>query len=161
MFAPIVATLALFSSSFAPGAPMPTWTAHGDASCPGEDRSPELHWSGVPAGTRSLALIVFDPDARGGWYHWVVYDMPPTQRGFAVDASLPKSELGITSFGERRYGGPCPPPGLNHHYVFTLYALDVAHIGASRGLDGPQTLARLRGHVIAKAKLVGRYWYGR
>lgn len=161
MFAPLLAAFVLLSSSFAPGAPMPTWSAHGDTSCPGQDRSPELHWSGVPKGARSLALIVFDPDARNGWYHWVAYDLPPSLHGLEAGATLPPSQLGMTSFGERRYGGPCPPPGLNHHYVFTLYALDVAHIGAARALDGPSALARLRGHVIAKATLVGRYWYGR
>jgi Raf kinase inhibitor-like YbhB/YbcL family protein len=157
----VIAAFVLLSTSFSSGAPMPRWSAHGDASCPGQDRSPELHWSGVPKGTKSLALVVFDPDARGGWYHWVAYDLPPTRHALAAAVALPASELGVTSFGERRFGGPCPPPGLNHHYVFTLYALDAARIGSVRPLDGPTVLARIRGRVVAKATLVGRYWYGR
>lgn len=160
MFAASLA-LVLLSASFASGSPLPTWSAHGGARCPGANRSPALHWTAPPAGTRSYALIVFDPDARGGWYHWVAYDIPATVHDLAVAAVLPQSQLGVTSFGERGYGGPCPPPGLNHHYVFTLYALAVPSLDASAPLDGPTLLQRIRGHVVTSATLVGRYWYGR
>lgn len=158
---PALLALVLASASFAPSAPLPAWSAHGASRCPGANRSPELHWSAPPPGTRSYALVLFDPDARGGWYHWIAYDIPATLRELTVGASLPQSQLGITSFGERRYGGPCPPPGLNHHYVFALYALDVSSLDASAPLDGPTLLQRIRGHVVTSATLIGRYWYGR
>jgi Raf kinase inhibitor-like YbhB/YbcL family protein len=151
--------LQLLSATFLPGAPLPTWTAHGGPACPGADRSPELHWNGAPAGTRSFALIVYDRDAR--WWHWVAYGIPGGTQHLAAGAVLPASEQGLTSFRERRYGGSCPPPGKVHHYVFTLYALDVASIGARAPLGGPALLARIRGHVLARAQLVGRYWFGR
>jgi Raf kinase inhibitor-like YbhB/YbcL family protein len=157
MVASALLALQLLSLSFASGGRLPEWTAHGDARCPGADRSPELHWAGTPAGTRSFALVLYDPDARGGWYHWVAYDIAPSLRGLGVAAALPDAELGVNSFHEQRYGGPCPPPGAPHHYVFTLYALDVATLHARRPLDGPALLARIRGHAIARARLVGRY----
>lgn len=151
----LVAAFTLSSLNFVTGASMPRWTAHGDQRCPGEDRSPELRWGRVPAGTRSLALILYDTDAR--WYHWVAYDLPPSLRGLSAGVALPASEQGVNSFGEQRYGGPCPPPGPPHHYVFTLYALSTRAIGGVRPLDGPAALAQMRGHVIASARLVGRY----
>lgn len=161
MVAAVLVALQLLSSSFAPGRPLPAWSAHGSPNCPGANRSPELHWTAPPHGTRSLALIVYDPDARGGWYHWVAYDLPPTVRHLSVAAAIPDADLGVTSFGERPYGGPCPPPGRTHHYRFTLYALDVASLGTDTPLDGPAVLARIRGHVLASATLVGLYWFGR
>lgn len=161
MVAAFLLGLQLLSASFTPGSPLPTWTAHGDTRCPGGNRSPELHWSAGPAGTRSYALVLYDPDARGGWYHWVAYDIPANVHELAAGATLPDAQLGMTSFGARVYGGPCPPPSPAHHYIFTLYALDVASLGATAPLDGPSLLARIRGHVLASAQLVGRYWYGR
>lgn len=140
---------------------MPAWTAHGSRGCPGANRSPELHWSAPPPGTRSFALVVYDPDARDGWYHWVAYDLAPAMRHLDVAALIPRSNLGVTSFGSQGYGGPCPPPGRVHHYHFTLYALDVASLHADAPLDGPEVLARIRGHVLASTTLVGLYWFGR
>lgn len=153
----LAAAFQLVSLSFAAGAPMPQWTAHGAVRCPGSNRSPELRWRNAPAGARSFALVVYDPDARNGWYHWVAYDLPSSLRGLPAGAALPPRELGITSFGERRYGGPCPPPGPVHHYIFTLYALDVRTIDAGAPLDAPALLVRMRGHILASARLVGLY----
>ncbi len=151
--------LQLFSLSFSDGGWVPGWTVRGFSTCPGGDRSPELHWSGLPLGTRSLALTLFDPDARGGagFFHWVLYDLPPSTRELAAGVRLPASEVGLNSFGERAYGGPCPPPGPAHHYVFTLYALDVASVHAAGPLDGASLIDRIRGHVLASARIVGRY----
>jgi Raf kinase inhibitor-like YbhB/YbcL family protein len=137
---------------------MPAWSAHGEARCPGQDRSPELHWSKIPQGSRSLALTVYDTDAD--FYHWVAYDLPASLGRLSTGATLPRQELGKNSFGEQRYGGPCPPPGPSHHYVFTLYALDVSGIGSGGGLDGPTVLSKIRGHVLGRATLVGRYGSG-
>jgi Raf kinase inhibitor-like YbhB/YbcL family protein len=170
MVAAVLLAMTLLSGSFHEGSMLPKWTAHGDARCPGEDRSPELHWSDVPTATRSFALIVFDPDARGGWYHWVAYDLPARTRRLPSGVTLPATELGETSFNAQRYGGPCPPLGPAHHYIFTLYALDVPSLpaeidipslGIRSPLTGPVLLLRMRGHVLAKATLVGRYSYGR
>jgi len=135
--------LALASNSFLPDRTVPTYMAA--AHCGGKNISPELHWSGAPAGTQSYALIVHDPDAPipGGFYHWVLYDIPSTQSEIQVNAG-------------RGYRGPCPPPGKVHHYRFTLYALDVKNIGAA-GLDAKQLLARMRGHILAQTSLVGLY----
>jgi Raf kinase inhibitor-like YbhB/YbcL family protein len=151
----LLAAFTLSSLSFTSGGAMPGRTARGEARCPGGNRSPELHWGSVPRGTRSLALIAYDTDA--GWYHWVVYDLAPSLRALSPGVSLSPEQLGRNSFGELAYGGPCPPPGPAHHYVFTLYALDVATIAGGHPIDGPTALARMRGHIIASAKLVGRY----
>jgi len=150
-------TFAIASATFKPNTAMPKTTAYNKGGCIGGNRSPELHWSGAPKGTRSFALIVHDPDApvRGGWYHWVVYNVPPATSRFGAGAALPDSELGTTSFGEHPYGGPCPPSGT-HHYHFTLYALDVASFSAPH-LTGPQLQAAISRHTIAKASVIGLY----
>ncbi len=123
--------------------------------CTGENVSPTLVWSGVPEGTQSLALMVFDPDAPSGsgFWHWAVYNMPPDTDGLAQGAgnsadTLPPGAFGgLTDFrdtglngGNGLYGGPCPPAGHGpHRYVFTLYALAVPDLPAAAGV--PQTAA--------------------
>jgi Raf kinase inhibitor-like YbhB/YbcL family protein len=100
--------------------------------CTGENQSPAIEWSGLPVGTKSLALMVHDPDAPtggAGWWHWVVYDIPATEtalpEGVTTTAGLPAgAKQGPTDFGRPGWGGPCPPEGHgSHRYVFTLYAL--------------------------------------
>ena len=127
------------------------------SECGGYDRSPELEWSGAPKGTKSFALIMHDPDApiAGGFYHWVVYDLPAETRRLPGSVKLPTSELGVSSTGKPAYYGPCPPPGPAHHYNFTLYALDVGSIGAHTPLDGPQLRRTIGGHVLGRATLQG------
>ncbi len=127
------------------------------SECGGYNRSPELEWSGAPRGTKSFALIMHDPDAPipGGFYHWVVYDVPAGSRRLPGSVKLPASELGMTSEGRIGYYGPCPPPGPAHHYVFTLYALDLARIAGHAPLDGPQLLRAIGGHVLGRATLQG------
>lgn len=132
-------------------------------TCEGDDISPPLHWSGVPEGTKSLALVVDDPDApdpakpKRVWVHWVVFDLPPTVTALAEGAStaLPKgAKTGRNDWGKAAYGGPCPPIG-RHRYVHELYALDVV-----LGLDAPDKAAlerAMKGHVLDHAKLVGTY----
>ena len=126
-------------------------------TCDGEDISPEIAWSSAPDGTRSLALVVRDPDARG-FVHWIVYDIPAATDGrlpTGMSAGAIASPEGTNGFGRTGYGGPCPPSGT-HHYVFTLYALDRAS-----GLTGAPALAAMeaamRNHVIAQATLTGTY----
>ena len=150
--------LALNSSAFSEGDDIPI--LH---TCEGENSSPPLEWSGVPTGAKSLAIIVDDPDApdpanpKTTWVHWVVYNIPVSVHELEVGAKeLPKEALqGRNDWGQNRYGGPCPPIG-RHRYVHKLYALD----RVLPDLDHP-TKAELehamRGHIIAKAQLVGMY----
>lgn len=125
--------------------------------CGGRNRSSELTWTAAPKGAKSFALIVHDPDAPipGGFYHWVVYNLPATTHRLAAAAKLSGGQLGETSAGKPEYYGPCPPPGPAHHYVFTLYALDLAHIAADAPLTAAQLEARIAGHVLAHAVLRG------
>jgi Raf kinase inhibitor-like YbhB/YbcL family protein len=139
------------SSSVAAGAMIPT--AFMAAACGGDNRSPELAWSGAPSGTRSLAIVMHDADAPipGGFYHWVVYNLPPTMHGLDSAARLSAEQLGLTSGSRAEYHGPCPPPGPAHHYTITVYALDLARIAAGSPLTGAELKARIEGHVLGTA----------
>ena len=125
-------------------------------SCQGANVSPPLRWSAPPAGTRSFALILDDPDAPGGTFtHWVAWGIPASARMLGAGKAPPLE--GATSFGAVGYGGPCPPPGDGpHRYVFTLYALD-AKPALARGVSKSRLLRAVRGHVLATATLVGTY----
>ena len=151
-------TFAIGTTTFKPNAVMPARTVYDKSGCTGGNRSPELHWTGAPVGTRSFAIVMHDPDAPapGGWYHWVVYNVPATMTHLAENAPIPDKRLGTTSFGEHPYGGPCPPPGKPHHYNTTIYALDVANI-AGEHLTGPQLQAAIAKHTLAKATVTGLY----
>src|SRR5947207_10489319 len=103
--------------------------------CKGDNVSPALSWSHPPAGARSFALLMHDPDAPtgSGWWHWVLYDIPASVSSLPAGAGDPHKSLlpagavqGRTDFGTLGYGGPCPPPGKPHHYYLRLYALKVA-----------------------------------
>ena len=150
--------LTLTSPAFGPGAGIPA-----RYTCEGEDVSPALAWSGVPPGTRSLVLIVDDPDApdprapKTTWVHWVLYDLPPASTGLPEDArTLPAgAREGRNDWKRTGYGGPCPPVG-RHRYFHKLYALDVA-LG-DRGTPTKSELERaMQGHVLGRAELVGTY----
>ena len=124
-------------------------------TCAGEDINPPLTFKNVPWNTKSLALIVSDPDAPGGtWSHWVVYNIPPDTNGI-VENTTPGIE-GLNDFGKYAYGGPCPPGGKLHHYIFRLYAVDtVLDINERPTLN--EVEGALRGHIIAKTELTGTY----
>jgi hypothetical protein len=131
-------------------------------TCSGAGLSPQLAWSAPPARTASLALIVTDPDApRGTWVHWVLYNLPAGTRalpeGLPALSQLPDGALqGRNDFGEIGYGGPCPPPGAPHHYIFTLYALD-AKLNLPVGEKRAQVEAAMKGHILASGRLVGMF----
>ncbi|MEW6750326.1 MAG: YbhB/YbcL family Raf kinase inhibitor-like protein [Candidatus Latescibacterota bacterium] len=137
-------------------------------TCDGEDVSPALSWSGLPPGTRSLALIVDDPDApdpaapRMVWVHWVLYNLPATAGGLpenALTARLPAgTREGVNDWQRTGYGGPCPPKG-RHRYFHKLYALDAVLEGLTRPTKD-QLLRTMEGHVLAQAELVGTYQRG-
>jgi Raf kinase inhibitor-like YbhB/YbcL family protein len=137
--------------------------------CTGGNVSPALNWSGAPEGTKSFAVTMYDPDAPtgSGWWHWVVFNIPagvtslPKGAGDASKKLLPEGAIqSRTDFGVGGYGGPCPPPGHGqHHYIFTVFALDVDKLpdakddGASAALVGYD----LNFHALAKATLTGLY----
>ena len=134
----------------------------GNAACTGENLSPTLRWHNVPPGTKSLALLVFDPEGRKGLgvSHLVAYNIPPTAKGFAAgDLTLGKGFTGgKNSAGTQALHGPCPPPGSGfHHYVFTLIATDLPPDTLPAGLTREQLLEKLDGHASAAAGLIGRF----
>lgn len=153
----LLLALVLLSSTFTNGATLPRAT--GAIPCGGSGVSPELHWSNAPAGTRSFALIVHDPDApaAGGFYHWVLYDIPPDTTTLPESAQIRANRSGRNGFGTIGYGGPCPPAGKAHHYEFTLYALDIASVHATEPLNALDLLARMRGHILVQSTLVGMF----
>lgn len=154
-------TLTIESPAFAKNAPIPARFS-GD----GEDISPALTWSGLPDGTKELALICDDPDAPRPepWVHWIIYKIPPEATGLPENVAktdkpaAPAGGLqGKNSWGKIGYGGPAPPPGHGvHHYHFMLYALD-AVLDVQPGLDKRQLLAAMKGHILAQGEVVGRY----
>lgn len=134
-------------------------------TCQGEDVSPPLSWAGLPPRTRSLALIVDDPDApdpaapKRTWVHWVLYNLPSDVNGLAegvAAADLPPGTLeGLNDWQRKGYGGPCPPIG-RHRYFHKLYALD----NVLPDLESPSKAKleqAMRGHIVGQAELIGTY----
>lgn len=156
----MTSTLRLSSPAFAHQGEIPA-----RYTCEGEDVSPPLAWSGAPAGTKSLALVVDDPDApdpkapKLTWVHWVLYGLPPGDGGLAEDAAragLPAgAHVGRNDWKRAGYGGPCPPVG-RHRYFHKLYALDVVlpDLGSATKAELERAM---QGHVLARAELVGTY----
>ncbi|NPB05291.1 MAG: YbhB/YbcL family Raf kinase inhibitor-like protein [Aquificae bacterium] len=132
-------------------------------TCDGKNESPPLVFSEIPEGTKSLVLIMHDPDAPAGDFtHWLVYSIPPTVKG--LPRNLPKKPVlekgilqGVNDFGFVGYGGPCPPPWDGpHRYYFELYALDYEP-NLKPGATREEVERALEGHVIENATLMGRY----
>jgi len=156
-------SIAIQSGSFAGGAKIPV--KHSED---GKDLSPPLSWSGVPQGTKELALIVDDPDApiAEPWVHWVIYKIPGSATG--LKEGIPRQEKledpkgalqGKNTWpsGNLGYRGPAPPRGHGvHHYHLTLYALD-AELDLKPGLDKKGLLKAMAGHILAEGELVGTY----
>lgn len=150
--------LELRSSAFGPDGEIPA-----KYTCQGEDISPPLDWSGVPANANSLVLIVEDPDAPDPaapkmiWVHWVLYNIPPNAGALpeAVTQLPAGTRAGENDSGRTAYTGPCPPVG-RHRYFHRLYALDAAlpDLGA---VSRVRLEAAMKPHVIAQAELVGTY----
>lgn len=151
----VAAGFGLQSTAFSAGEMIPA-----RYTCDGESVSPPLAWHNAPAATRSFALIVDDPDAPGGTYvHWVLYDLPVTathlDAHLTPDGAPAGARFGVNSRSDPAYTGPCPPSGT-HHYHFKLYALDI-RIGGDGHLSKTQLLAKMRGHVVGEAALIGIY----
>lgn len=148
--------LKLTSTAFEEGGMIPA-----KYTCDGDNVSPPLAWSGVPESAKTLALVADDPDApRGTWVHWVVYQIPATEKG--LPENVPARETldggarqGRNDFKNTGYGGPCPPSGT-HRYFFKLYALD-ASLDLAPGATTDQLLGLIEGHAVAEGQLMGRY----
>ena len=146
----------LTSSAFKQGESVPA-----KYSCDGDDVSPPLAWGGVPANTKSFALIVDDPDAPAGtWIHWTLFNIPPSAKvlpeGIRKMAQLSDGSIqGMTSHGSVGYEGPCPPSGT-HRYYFTLYALDCL-LNLDQSATKDVILNAIKGHVLAEGQLMGTY----
>ncbi len=147
----------LKSPAFAPNASIPR--TH---SCDGPDRSPPLRWTDPPAGAKSYALVVEDPDDPSGiWVHWVLYAIPASARQLPEGVSKRETVAGagaqgVNDFRKVGWGGPCPPPGPAHRYIFTLYALD-ADPALAPGKTKEDLRAAIEGHIIGQAELTGRF----
>lgn len=150
-------TIKITSPAFSEGGAIPK-----KYTCAGENISPALSWSGLPDGTKSLALILDDPDAPSGIFtHWVLYDMPSSLSGLPEGvAAAPTVEgigaQGTNSFRKTGYGGPCPPKGPAHHYNFYLYALDIS-TGLKPGASKNDLQKAMQGHILAQGRLIGTY----
>lgn len=124
-------------------------------TCEGEDVSPPLLFHDIPDGTKSLALIVDDPDAPMGTFdHWIAWNLSPDQTSLQEGADVPIE--GINDFRETRYRGPCPPPGAPHRYFFKVYALDDT-LDLPAGITKEQLIEAMEGHILGQAELIGTY----
>ncbi len=156
------AVMKLESPAFSPGAAMPV-----KYTCDGVNVSPPLSWNAIPAGTKSFVLIVDDPDApdpaapKMVWVHWVVYNIPASVTSLpeAVRELPAGTQLGVNDWKKAAYGGPCPPIG-RHRYFHTLYALDTVLAGM-KNPSKADVLSAIKGHVLAKAELIGTYQRGK
>jgi Raf kinase inhibitor-like YbhB/YbcL family protein len=153
-------SMTITSSAFDAGASIPAIF-----TCDGDDLSPPLAWSGVPAGTASLVLVIEDPDApdpaapQRTWTHWIVYNIPASAAGLPQGAGregLPQgAREGVNDWQNKGYGGPCPPIG-RHRYFHRLYALDTLLPDLGKP-NRAQLEEAMRGHVLEQAELVGLY----
>jgi len=155
------ATFRLTSTSFKDGGAIPDKFALNSFGCTGGNVAPALAWSHPPAGTKSFALMVHDPDAPtgSGFWHWVIYNLPPDTTELAEGGALPKgATLGNTDFGAPGWGGPCPPVGSgDHHYRFTLFALKVDKLDLPAGATPGFVGFNVHANAIAKTTLTGIY----
>jgi Raf kinase inhibitor-like YbhB/YbcL family protein len=133
--------------------------------CSGQNISPALNWSNAPAGTKSFAVTAYDPDAPtgSGWWHWVMYNIPASATGLPPGAGNGRnapsgSQQGITDFGAKGYGGPCPPAGDKpHHYHFKVYALKVDKLDVPGNATSAMVGFNLNANKLATATVTGLY----
>jgi Raf kinase inhibitor-like YbhB/YbcL family protein len=161
----LAAEFMLASTEVKSGSPM--GQAQVFTACKGQNISPALSWSGEPTGTQSFAVTIYDADARagGGWWHWTVFNIPPTVHSLAAGAGTEGSRdlpagasQGRNDFGLSQYSGPCPPVGDHaHHYEITVYAVKVAQLPFGNTASGAAVSSQLGSNTLATAKIVGRY----
>lgn len=143
-------TMTVSSTAFTDGGDIPR--RH---TCDGENLSPPLSFTGVPSGAQDLALLVEDPDAPGGTFvHWVGWGIDPSKG--AIGEGESPAGTGTNGFGRRGYGGPCPPKGRPHRYVFTVFAVST-RLDLPPGASADALRRALAGTVLAEGRLLGRY----
>lgn len=135
--------------------------------CTGSNQSPALKWGPLPAGTKSIAITAYDPDAPtgSGWWHWIVYNIRPSQSEVTTGAGVtggsalpPGAKMGRNDFGAAAYGGACPPPGAKaHRYVFTVYALKIESIEVPADASAALIGFMLNSNTISKGSLVVKF----
>lgn len=166
MTTPAGETFVLTSSDVREGQTIASAHLFNGMGCTGQNRSPALEWAGAPAGTRSLAITLYDPDAPtgSGWWHWVMYNIPPNVSRLPAGAGDPSRSLmpgvteGITDFGKPGYGGPCPPQGDRpHRYIFTVHALDVDRLDVPPNATAAFIGFNIHAHRLGSATLTARY----
>jgi Raf kinase inhibitor-like YbhB/YbcL family protein len=155
------------SSDFEPGGPLKEAQVYKGFGCEGGNASPGLAWRNAPAGTKSFAVTVYDPDAPtgSGWWHWLIFDIPATVTRLPARAGDPKTGLAPaasvqtpTDFGAPGYGGACPPKGDRpHRYVFTVYALKIEKLGLPTTATGAMVGFNLNAQSLGKATVTARY----
>ncbi|NML43027.1 YbhB/YbcL family Raf kinase inhibitor-like protein [Ramlibacter sp. G-1-2-2] len=157
----------LRSPSLSEGQTLPRANVFNGMGAGGDNRSPALSWEGAPAGTKSFALTLYDPDAPtgSGWWHWVVYDIPgsatslPEGAGATGGSALPQgAKQGRTDFGGKEYGGAAPPPGHGpHRYIFTLYALNTDKLDVPDDASAAYVGFMIHFAKLGEAKLTTKY----
>jgi len=163
----LAADFAVSGPGLADGGTVPETMVLAGFGCTGGNTSPELHWSGAPAGTQSFAVTLYDPDAPtgSGFWHWVAFDIPGSAGGLEAGAGDPKKKAapagmrtGQNDFGAKGYGGPCPPVGGGlHHYEIVVHALRVAKLPDGAGTTAALTGFMINGAELARAKLTLTY----
>ncbi len=144
-------TLRISSPAFKDGEMIPK-----KFTCQGVDINPQLDISGVPDGTKSLVLIMDDPDApMGTWDHWIVWNISPDTKTIEENSVPAGAVQGKNSWGRNNYGGPCPPSGT-HRYFFKLYALDTT-LDLSEKSNKKAVEKAMKGHILEQAQLMGKY----
>lgn len=161
------ATFRLVSPDLVPGQAIAAAHVFNGFGCTGGNVSPALSWRNPPAGTKSYALMVYDPDAPtgSGWWHWVVWNLPANVQALPARAGDPATKLmpagamqGNTDFGAPGYGGPCPPPGDKpHHYYFRLHALKVEQLDLPPGATAALVGYNVKANTLGVAELMATY----
>ena len=146
----------LRSSSLADGAPMDR--RHAWPDCGGANLSPGLSWTGAPPGTASFVVSCFDIDAPRGWWHWMLYDLPAAATEIPEGGPLPDGTVETSnSFRAAGWGGPCPPPGKPHRYVFTVHALPDEHLPARPRADPGEVSRMATARALDAASLTATF----
>lgn len=163
----VAAGFTVTSKNIPDGATVPMPQVFNAFGCKGQNVSPQLSWSGEPAGTQSFAITMYDPDAPtgSGWWHWTVFDIPPTVHslpegaGSVKPSALPAGAVqGRTDFGFSHYGGPCPPAGDKpHRYIITVYAVKLARLPLDAQASGAEVGYNLHFDAVAETHITGHY----
>jgi len=133
---------------------------HAEEGVGGQNIQPDMAWSGAPEGTKSFMITCFDPDAPtgSGWWHWVITDIPAAVTSLPERGELPDGARSWpTDYGYCGWGGPYPPPGVAHHYIFRVAALDVEHLDVPDDTTRANALFTASFHVLADASFVATF----